>query len=105
MVIGLVEQKKVFKVVRSIIGREVCLWLCFYYFEFNGFNDKYYKKKFCKRIIMLKNGEKVSFYNYYMYGYYGYDYGYYQEWFYFGFIDENVIFMFSEENFYFCNIM
>lgn len=104
-VTGSAEQKKVLKVARSITGREVCLWSCPYHPESNGFQDKYFKKKFNKRINMSKNGEKVSSYNYYMHGCHGHDHGYHQELPYSGLVDENATSMFSEENPHYCNIM
>ncbi|ESQ33965.1 hypothetical protein EUTSA_v10009052mg [Eutrema salsugineum] len=104
-VTGSVEQKKVLKVARNITKREVCLWSCPYHHESNGFHDRYFKKKFQKRINMSKNGEKVSSYNYYKHGCHGHDHGYRQERPYSGLIDENASSMFSEENPHFCTIM
>lgn len=105
-VTGSVEQKKILKVVRNVTaGREVCLWSCPYQPESNGFHDRYFEKKFRKKINMSKNGEKVSSYNYYKHGCHGHDHGYRQERPYSGLIDENASSMFSEENPNFCAIM
>ncbi|CAA7029341.1 unnamed protein product [Microthlaspi erraticum] len=105
-VTGSVEPKKLLKVVRNVTaGREVCLWSRPYHAESNGFHDRYFQKKFRKKINMSKNGEKVSNYNYYEHGCHGHDHGYRQERPYSGLIDENASSMFSEENPNFCAIM
>lgn len=104
-VTGSLEQKKVLKVVRNVTQRDVCLWSCPYHPESNGYQDRYYKKKFCKKINMSKNGEKVSSYNYHKHGYHGHEHGYYQQRPYSGLIDEKASSMFSEENPHFCSIM
>ncbi|VVB09901.1 unnamed protein product [Arabis nemorensis] len=105
-VTGWAEQKKVLKVVRSVTGgREVGLWSFPYNPQSNGFNDRYFKKKFHKRISLSKNGEKVSYYNYYKHGSHGHENGYRQEKPYSGLINDNTGSMFNDENPHFCTIM
>ncbi|EOA36404.1 hypothetical protein CARUB_v10010851mg [Capsella rubella] len=104
-VTGSAEEMKVLKVARNVTRRDVCLWSCPYNPETNGYHDRYFKKKFRKRINMSENGEKVSSYNYHKHGYHGHEHGYYQERPYSGLIDESSGSMFSEENPHFCSIM
>lgn len=104
-VTGSAEQKKVLKVARNVTKRDICLWSYPYNPESNGYNDRYFKKKFRKRINMSVNGEKVSSYNYHKHGYHGHEHGYYQERPYSGLIDQSASSIFSEENPHFCSIM
>ncbi|KAG7593254.1 Heavy metal-associated domain superfamily [Arabidopsis thaliana x Arabidopsis arenosa] len=104
-VTGSAEQKKVLKVARNVTKRDICLWSYPYNPESNGYNDRYFKKKFRKRINMSVNGEKVSSYNYHKHGYHGHEHGYYQERPYSGLINQSASSMFSEENPHFCSIM